>query len=74
MNRKPPAINCPECGKPCINRGVMLVGNVLTGEKLSPAWRMECPDCVVIVSSPVEDQDHGWALWKEQNPNWRPGR
>jgi hypothetical protein len=50
-----------------IVRGVMLYGNLLTGEPMRPVWRLECPDCTVIVAVNMDDLVGGWDLWRLQN-------
>jgi len=67
-------LDCPECGKRMIERGVMLQGNVLLRAKPHPVWRLECPDCEVLVGLEMDDQDEGWRLWEAQNAKLRADR
>jgi hypothetical protein len=51
--------------------GVLLAGNVLTGEPSRPVGQWDCPDCLVIVSDHSIDEEWGWQQWERQG-NKRP--
>lgn len=59
-------MSCPDCGQPMIFKGVMLQGNVLTGEKSTPRGRWDCKPCQAIVSDDRIDPEWGWQQWERQ--------
>ncbi len=63
--------NCPECGRITLRNGVILVGNILTGEPMKPAARFDCPHCYVMISNSHIDTEWGWQQWEAQG-NKRP--
>lgn len=62
---------CPECCKPLLFNGVMLMGNVLTNAPSRPVGRWDCPHCEVMVADETIDLEWGWQQWERQG-NKRP--
>ena len=67
-----PVLFCPECEREMQYKGVMLMGNVLTGEPSKPVGRNECAFCLIICADETIDVAWGWQQWAAQGNTQQP--